>query len=347
MDRRDILAERPVESGRGFMPGVSVNPSRVLFTAGLTGRGPDGNLVAGGMGPQARRTFERLQAVLSRADARFDNVVKQLVYVTDLEAYNASGRAERNKFFGARPASTGLVVRRLATPGRKGLREHRTRAPRRRRDVGERRERDHMGAQHRLLAPGRRAGAKRLLQRRLPGLDPGRDPGSGAAGVPGRDRSDRGHRVGACTSGGAAMPFSTIATPEAKPVANYKMATRMEGGRLLYISGQVAWDATGNIVGKGDVRAQARQVFENLRGVLRAAGGDLANLMKITTYITKLEDFPAVAQARSEVFQGELPASTLIVVKSLFHPDFLIEVEGTAAVRASATAREARPRLRR
>jgi enamine deaminase RidA (YjgF/YER057c/UK114 family) len=128
------------------------------------------------------------------------------------------------------------------------------------------------------------------------------------------------------------MTFSTISTPEAKPVANYKMATRMEGGRLLYIAGQVAWDASGNIVGKGDVRAQARQTFENLRRVLQAAGGDLPDLMKITTYITKIEDFPAVAQARSEVFRGELPASTLIVVKSLFHPDFLIEVEGVAAV---------------
>jgi len=128
------------------------------------------------------------------------------------------------------------------------------------------------------------------------------------------------------------MPYSTIATPEAKPVANYKMATRMEGGRLLYISGQVAWDAGGNIVGKGDVGAQARQVFENLRGVLQAAGGDMQSLMKITTYITRIEHFPAVAEARSAVFQGELPASTLIVVKSLFHPDFLIEVEGVAAV---------------
>src|SRR2546429_1474046 len=116
MDRRDILAERPVESGGGFMPGVSVNPSRLLFTAGLTGRSPDGKLVAGGMGPQARRTFERLQGVLSRAETRFDNVIKQLVYVTDLDAYNASGRAERAKFFGSRPASTGLVVRRLADP---------------------------------------------------------------------------------------------------------------------------------------------------------------------------------------------------------------------------------------
>jgi 2-iminobutanoate/2-iminopropanoate deaminase len=128
------------------------------------------------------------------------------------------------------------------------------------------------------------------------------------------------------------MPFSTIAAPEAKPVANYKMATRLEGGRLLYVSGQVAWDTNGNIIGKGDVRAQARQTFENLRGVLQAAGGDLSSLMKVTTYITKIEDFPAVAQARSEVFQGELPASTLIVVKSLFHPDFLIEVEGVAAI---------------
>jgi len=54
--------------------------------------------------------------------------------------------------------------------------------------------------------------------------------------------------------------------------------------------------------------------------------------MKITTYITKIEDFPAVAEVRRESFTGELPASTLIVVKSLFHPDFLIEVEGVAVV---------------
>src|SRR5262245_7421810 len=117
MDRRELLAERPVERGRGFMPGVSVNPARVLFTAGLTGRGPDGKLVAGGMGPQTQRTFERLQAILGHAGARFDDVVKQLVYVTDIDAYNATGRAARAKFFGnTRPASTGLVVRRLAEP---------------------------------------------------------------------------------------------------------------------------------------------------------------------------------------------------------------------------------------
>lgn len=128
------------------------------------------------------------------------------------------------------------------------------------------------------------------------------------------------------------MPFSTIAPPEVKPVANYKLGARMEGGRLLYISGQVAWDASGNIVGKGDVRAQTRQTLQNLRGVLQAAGGDLKDLMKITTYVTRAEDVAAVAAARAEVFQGELPASTLIVVKSLFHPDFLVEIEGVAAI---------------
>src|SRR5437867_4901990 len=117
MDRREILAERPVERGRGFMPGISVNPSRVLFTAGLTGRGTDGKLVSGGMGPQTQRTFERLQAILGHAGARFDDVVKQLVYVTDIDAYNATGRAARAKFFGnTRAASTGLVVTRLAEP---------------------------------------------------------------------------------------------------------------------------------------------------------------------------------------------------------------------------------------
>ncbi len=128
------------------------------------------------------------------------------------------------------------------------------------------------------------------------------------------------------------MAFSTITTPAARPVANYKMATRMESGRLIYVAGQVAWDASGNFVGKGDVKVQARQVLQNMRSVLRSAGGDLDNLMKITTYITKIEDRPAVAEVRNEIFPGELPASTLIVVKRLFHPDFLVEIEGVAAV---------------
>jgi enamine deaminase RidA (YjgF/YER057c/UK114 family) len=128
------------------------------------------------------------------------------------------------------------------------------------------------------------------------------------------------------------MPYSTIVPSTAKPVANYKMATRTEGGRLVYISGQVAWNAQGDIVGPGDIRAQAQQVFGNLRRVLQAAGGDFKDLIKITTHVTNAAHVSAIVEERSKVFAGELPASTLIVVQGLFHPDFLLEVEGIAVI---------------
>ena len=100
----------------------------------------------------------------------------------------------------------------------------------------------------------------------------------------------------------------------------------------MYIAGQVAWDAVGHTVGKGDIVAQARQVFGNLRQVLEAAGGGLDNLLKITTYVTDIGSYPAVIDVRSEFFPDGLPASTLIVVESLFDRDWLLEVEGIAAI---------------
>lgn len=128
------------------------------------------------------------------------------------------------------------------------------------------------------------------------------------------------------------MAYTTIVSEHAKPVSNYKIGTRQESGRLVYISGQVAWDANGNIVGKDDIRTQAQQVFQNLRRVLQEAGGDLRDLLKITTYVTDIANYPAVIEVRNDIFQGELPASTLIVVEGLFHEDFLLEIEGVAAI---------------
>ncbi len=128
------------------------------------------------------------------------------------------------------------------------------------------------------------------------------------------------------------MAYTTITSEHAKPVSNYKLATRRESGRLVYVSGQVAWDAEGNTIGAGDIRAQARQVFANLRQVLQDAGGDVESLLKITTYVTNVDDYPAVIEVRNDFFPGELPASTLIVVEGLFHPDWMIEVEGVAVV---------------
>lgn len=128
------------------------------------------------------------------------------------------------------------------------------------------------------------------------------------------------------------MAYTTITTAAAKPVANYKMATRRESGRLVYISGQVAWDAHGAVAGQGDARAQARQALEHLRGVLEAAGGGFGDVVKMTTYLTSLEHYPAVAEVRNTYFPGELPASTLIVVAGLFHPDLLVEIEAVAVI---------------
>ena len=107
MDRRDILADNPVEKRRGYMPGVSVQPRRLLFTAGLTGRLPDGSIIAGGMAAQTQRTMERLQAILRHAGADFSQTIKQLLYITDMEAHAVTGRAVRANFYGgARPTST-------------------------------------------------------------------------------------------------------------------------------------------------------------------------------------------------------------------------------------------------
>lgn len=128
------------------------------------------------------------------------------------------------------------------------------------------------------------------------------------------------------------MPYTPITPADARPVANYRMATRMEGGRLLYVAGQVARGVDGRVLGKGDVRAQALHVFQNLRRVLRAAGGDLSDILKMTTYLTRIEDFPAVVEVRRRFFSGELPASTLIAVAHLAEPDLLIAIEAVAAI---------------
>jgi enamine deaminase RidA (YjgF/YER057c/UK114 family) len=131
------------------------------------------------------------------------------------------------------------------------------------------------------------------------------------------------------------MPYSTIATPEAKPVANYKMATRMEGGRLLYISGQVAWDASGTIVGKGDLRAQAVQVYENLKAALAAADAGLGDVVKMTTFVVDLtpEKAQIIREVRGQYLpEDHRPASTMVGVTSLVSPDLLVEIEVVAAL---------------
>ena len=112
----------------------------------------------------------------------------------------------------------------------------------------------------------------------------------------------------------------------------YSHAVRM--GDLIFVAGEVARDRNGDLVGKGDVRAQTEQVFENLKAVLEAAGSGLDKVGKVTVLTTSLEYRPIIHEIRSRVFQeaGHLPASTLAVVTSLADPDWLVEIEAVAMV---------------
>lgn len=111
---------------------------------------------------------------------------------------------------------------------------------------------------------------------------------------------------------------------------SYAHAVRM--GELIFVAGQVARDVKGNLVGKGDARAQTEQVFRNLKLVLEAAGSGMHKVGKLTVFTTSLQYRPIIHETRSRVFKeaGHLPASTLAVVASLADPDWLVEIEAVA-----------------
>ena len=114
----------------------------------------------------------------------------------------------------------------------------------------------------------------------------------------------------------------------------YSHAVVVESGPLVFVSGQVAHDAQGRLVGKGDMRAQTRQVFENLKVALAAAGSDLAHVVRINSYLTDMSQLDAHRQVRQEYLAGlpHPPASTLVGVARLVDPDLLLEVEAVAVV---------------
>jgi enamine deaminase RidA (YjgF/YER057c/UK114 family) len=101
------------------------------------------------------------------------------------------------------------------------------------------------------------------------------------------------------------------------------------------VGGQVALDEHGHLVGKGDMRAQMRQVGENLKAALAAAGATLAQVVKLTVYLTDLADLAVFREVRDEFLDGgPPPASTLVQVAGLINPEFRVEVEALAVLAA-------------
>lgn len=104
-------------------------------------------------------------------------------------------------------------------------------------------------------------------------------------------------------------------------------------GVPVFLTGQVAWDAEGNVVGIGDIAAQAAQVWHNIGLLLRELGAAFGDIVKIVTYATSRDFLPALHTARMEVFNtGYLPASTFIVVAGLAMPELLVEIDAIVMV---------------
>ena len=105
-----------------------------------------------------------------------------------------------------------------------------------------------------------------------------------------------------------------------------------KAGGLLFLAGQVAQDQDGNVVGRGDVEAQAVQIFDNLRAVLASAGATLNDVVKLTTYTTNVAYRAKIAEVGGRYFTTYFPPNTFVVVASLATPDYLLEIEAVAAV---------------
>ena len=119
--------------------------------------------------------------------------------------------------------------------------------------------------------------------------------------------------------------------PDPRPRYNQGLLT--EGGRLLFIAGQTAVDASGAVVGKGDIEKQAEQVFENVGAVLREAGASFEHLVMTTTYLTDISQRAAFQRVRTKYFNADWPpTSTFVVVRSLANADLLIEIAGIAVI---------------
>lgn len=117
-----------------------------------------------------------------------------------------------------------------------------------------------------------------------------------------------------------------------KPVG-YSHVAKVNGSKLVFIAGQVALDATGNVVGPGDFRAQTERVFENLKLAVEAAGGSFKNIIKLNIYVLDRSQLREYREVRDRYIDVEHPPlSTAVQVAALFRPEFLIEIEAVAAL---------------
>ena len=117
-----------------------------------------------------------------------------------------------------------------------------------------------------------------------------------------------------------------------KPFGIFSGAAWQPEGKVLHISGQVSQEVDGTTVGVGDITAQTRQVLKNIDKILESVGGQMADIAKVTVFVTDMSMLEEIHRVRSEFFDPPYPASSLVQVVGLVDPDFLIEIEAVAVV---------------
>lgn len=130
------------------------------------------------------------------------------------------------------------------------------------------------------------------------------------------------------------MPRTEISTSDIRtPGGHFAQAIAVEAaGRFVFISGMTARMADGSIAGIGDVEAQTRQVCENLKAAVEAAGGTLDDICRVDVYVRNIEHFDQIHKVRREYFSAPPPASTMVEVTKMVSPDYLIEINAIAVL---------------
>ncbi len=103
-------------------------------------------------------------------------------------------------------------------------------------------------------------------------------------------------------------------------------------GETVQLSGMVAFDGEGNVIGEGDFYAQSMQTFKNIEEALANAGATMADVVKITTYLTNMAGYQDFSRARSEIFPNGVPSSTAVTTPALIKPELLVEIEAMAII---------------
>ena len=117
------------------------------------------------------------------------------------------------------------------------------------------------------------------------------------------------------------------------PSGHFSQAIEVEArGRIVFLSGMTARRADGTIAGVGDIEAQTRQVCENLKSAVEEAGGNLDQICRVDVYVRNMEHFDAIHKVRREYFKPPAPASTMVEVTKMVHPDYLIEINAIAVL---------------